>query len=149
MFTAEELDILSKALVNNELLKKGSDLYYNFRKSMKKNKQVKSDLIAKLCLKLIRDKTTLDPTLESEFDEEFIKIMNSFPGKSYKDIIVIMKDNWVAARENVRKTNLLRYEYQIDNKKLQETNYNLKLQISSLDNEIKRLRNPTREDIYY
>ena len=148
MFTAEELDILSKSLVANELLKKGSDPYYNFRKSIKNNKQSKTDILAKLCLKLITQKTTLDPTLKSEYSEEFITIMNSFPGKTYQDITVMMKNNWVGLREDLSKQNELRYEYQQSNDKLRKSITQLKLQICGLENEINRLKNTDNSHIY-
>lgn len=148
MFTAEELDILSSSLVKNELLKKGSDLYYNFRKSMKKNKQSKTDILAKLCLKLITEKTTLDPTLKSDFMDEFITIMNSFPGKTYQDITVIMKNKWHAERENLREQNKLRYEYQQSNEELKKNISELRSQIFALENQISRMNNPTNDKIY-
>lgn len=150
MFTAEELDTLSKSLVANELLKKGSDTYYNFRKSMKNNKQPKTDMLAKLCLKLITQKTTLDPTLKSEYSEEFIEVMNSFPGQSYQDVIVIMKNNWINTRNNLKQQNELRYNYQQSNKELSDKVTELKQQISSLEVEINRLKNSDKtDDIYY
>tara|TARA_R100000808_G_C2073627_1_gene100139 strand:+ start:244 stop:696 length:453 start_codon:yes stop_codon:yes gene_type:complete len=150
MFTAEELDTLSKSLVANELLKKGSDTYYNFRKSMKNNKQPKTDMLAKLCLKLITQKTTLDPTLKSEYSEEFIEVMNSFPGQSYKDVIVIMKNNWINTRDNLKQQNELRYNYQQSNKELSDKVTELKQQISSLEVAISRLKNSDKtENIYY
>ena len=150
MFTAEELDTLSKSLVSNELLKKGSDTYYNFRKSMKNNKQPKTDMLAKLCLKLITQKTTLDPTLKSEYSEEFIEVMNSFPGQSYQDVIVIMKNNWINTRNNLKQQNELRYNYQQSNKELSDKVTELKQQISSLEVEISRLKNSDKtDDIYY
>ncbi len=150
MFTAEELDTLSKSLVSNELLKKGSDTYYNFRKSMKNNKQPKTDMLAKLCLKLITQKTTLDPTLKSEYSEEFIEVMNSFPGQSYQDVIVIMKNNWINTRNNLKQQNELRYNYQQSNKELSDKVTELKQQISSLEVEINRLKNSDKtDDIYY
>ncbi len=150
MFTAEELDTLSKSLVSNELLKKGSDTYYNFRKSMKNNKQPKTDMLAKLCLKLITQKTTLDPTLKSEYSEEFIEVMNSFPGQSYQDVIVIMKNNWINTRNNLKQQNELRYNYQQSNKELSDKVTELKQQISSLEVAISRLKNSDKtDDIYY
>ncbi len=82
MFTAEEIDLISKALIKNELLNKSkqSDLYYSMRKSLKNNKQVKTELLVKLCLKLIRDKSTLNPINKDTYSEEFQQIINSYPG---------------------------------------------------------------------
>ncbi len=151
MFTAEEIDLISKALIKNELLNKSkqSDLYYSMRKSLKNNKQVKTELLVKLCLKLIRDKSTLNPINKDTYSEEFQQIINSYPGESYQDIMCKMKRHWHSARDNLKEQNQLRYEYQQKVIELQEKVDNMSSQISSLESHIRILKKPDNADDIY
>ena len=151
MFTAEEIDLISKALIKNELLNKSkqSDLYYSMRKSLKNNKQVKTELLVKLCLKLIRDKSTLNPINKDTYSEEFQQIINSYPGESYQDIMCKMKRNRHCARDNLKAQNELRYEYQQKVIELQEKVDNMNYQISSLESHIRILKKPDNADDIY
>lgn len=151
MFTAEEIDLISKALIKNELLNKSkqSDLYYSMRKSLKNNKQVKTELLVKLCLKLIRDKSTLNPINKDTYSEEFQQIINSYPGESYQDIMCKMKRNWHCARDNLKAQNELRYEYQQKVIELQEKVDTMNSQISSLESHIRILKKPDNADDIY
>ena len=151
MFTAEEIDIISKALIKNELLNKSkqSDLYYSMRKSLKNNKQVKTDLLVNLCLKLIKDKSTLNPINNDIYSEEFQQIINTYPGESYQEIMCKIKRAWHSARDNLKEQNQLRYEYQQKVIELQEKVSTMTSEIRSLEIHIDILKKPANSnDIY-
>ena len=103
MLTAEELDQLAGALLKYGLLtkttSKGREKYYNMRRALKQNKQTRDSLLAQLCLKLIADKTTLNPALTSRYSEQFVTIMNSYPGVTPEDACVVMCNQMVEFRD--------------------------------------------------
>ena len=113
---ANEVDLICDALIDYKLIprkrvtKKEIYTYGNMRKSLKNNKQNKTNIITQLLVCLIRDKTTLDPKLTQDHTEFFIKIMNSYPNRSVSEIVESEVHQRIMAGDSLKKAEKKRYD---------------------------------------
>ena len=136
---ANEVDLICDALIDYKLIprkrvtKKEIYTYGNMRKSLKNNKQNKTNILTQLLVCLIRDKTTLDPKLTQDHSEFFIKIMNSYPNRTVSEIVESEVHQRIMAGDSLKKAEKKRYdaEQELDritklkNKEIQDLNLNL------------------------
>tara|TARA_R100001244_G_scaffold107591_2_gene79715 strand:+ start:92 stop:841 length:750 start_codon:yes stop_codon:yes gene_type:complete len=96
-------DLIVDACVKYDLLpakrktQQVRDLVAGFRKKIKNNKQFNSQVMIDLCLSLIKDKSRLNDTIETNYAQEFKDIVNSegFLTMSIEDICVCLSNQKV------------------------------------------------------
>ena len=145
---ANEVDLICDALIDYKLIprkrvtKKEIYTYGNMRKSLKNNKQNKTNIITRLLVCLIRDKTTLDPKLTQDHSEFFIKIMNSYPNRSVSEIVESEVHQRIMAGDSLKKAEKKRYDAEQEIERIRiEKNleiHNLNLNIQELKKELEQ-----------
>ena len=139
----EDTNTLCEALIKYELMpkykktKQDENDACQLRTVLKKGKQKNIHRFAELALALIRDKTTLDPKLHSEHSEFFIKIINSYPGKTVSEIVeaeVNLRQTEQATRK-IRDEEIYELQEGLERKKIAigtifEENEHLKMQLA-------------------
>ena len=136
---SNEVDLICTALIDYKMIprkrvtKKEKDTYSNMRRSMRDNKQNKTNILCKLALALIKEQTNLNPKLTQDYSSFFIEIMNSYPNRNVSEIVEMEVHKSQLVSQSLKKAERRRYDAEqekdritkLKNKEIQDLNLNI------------------------
>tara|TARA_B100000768_G_C11262005_1_gene369233 strand:- start:53 stop:811 length:759 start_codon:yes stop_codon:yes gene_type:complete len=116
---ATEVNKLCEAMIKFNMIpskrvsQKDKDFYSNMRRSLKNNKQTKTDMILRLCMSLINDSNQINDET-SEHSKEFTDIYNCYEADSVEDLVVRLHQINRESEENRSKVCEEKYKEKIE-----------------------------------